>query len=146
MFCQQGLSSLGGLIGGRRIFQRRAHSCVHGDVVILTLGQVLECFQLRFVYLLCPIFVILRLVQRLYQLLALSCQALYEVVQRVWSSFLWVRLFIFFYMRMCVICGESYKSQKNFRELATPKMVWDFLTSEATRRTSLSHGHRILKI
>ncbi|KAF3532297.1 hypothetical protein DY000_02042116 [Brassica cretica] len=42
----QGLSSLGGLIGGRGIFQRCVHSCVHGDVVTLTLGQVLECFQL----------------------------------------------------------------------------------------------------
>lgn len=60
MFFHQGLSSLGGLIGGRGIFQRRVHSCVHGDVVTLTLGQVLECFQLRLASVFCPLFVILR--------------------------------------------------------------------------------------
>ena len=54
--------------------------------------------------------------------------------------------YIFFYMRMCLIGGESYEFQRIPRELTTPKMVWEFLASEATRRTSLSHGHWVLKI
>lgn len=45
MFCQQGPSSLGGLIGGCGIFQRRAHSCVHGDVVTLNAWTSLGVFS-----------------------------------------------------------------------------------------------------